>query len=115
MHGVTHGLAAFAIRSANPKAAIVLGVVQTIAGGLQQIGQVVHADTPQHLAGSTVGRNPDHAGKGVAGIRVELHVAGFDAGEGPEQNGDLGQARGIDHVVGIQSGEAGVFQIGDVG
>ncbi len=115
VHGVAQSLAALAIGPADPKAAVALGVVKAVAGGLQQSGQVAHPHPLQHIAGGAVGGNADHPGEGVAGGRVELHVAGLDAGEGSEKNGDLGQARGIDHVIGIEGGEAGVVEIGDVG
>ena len=115
MQGVTHGFAALAVGPADPEAAVVAGVVESVAGGLQQVGQVVHPDLPQHFGGSAVGGDADHAGEGVAGGGVELHLAGLDAGEGAEKNGDLGQARCIDHVVGIDGGEAGALRIGDVG
>lgn len=115
VQGVAHSLAALAIRPTDPQAAVVRGVVEAVTGGLQQVGQVVHANLPQHFAGSAVGRHADHAGKGVAGGRVELHFASLDAGEGSQQNGNLGQARGIHHVVGVEGGEAGVVWIGDIG
>lgn len=92
-----------------------LGVVEPVAGGLQQVGQVAHPDLLQHVAGGAVGGDADHAGEGIPGGGVELHVAGFDAGEGAKENRDLGQARCVDHVVGIEGGEAGVLGIGDVG
>lgn len=111
---VAQGVAALAVGPAHPEAAIALGVVQAVAGRLQQSGQVAHADPLQHLAGGAVGGNADHPGEGVAGGRVELHVAGLDAGEGPEQDGDLGQARGIGHVIWIEGGKAGAVGRGDV-
>jgi len=114
VQGVAQGLTAFAVGSADPEAAVVRGIVETIARGLQLAGQVAHPHALQHFAGGAVGGHADHAGEGVAGGCVELHVAGFDAGEGAEKNGDLGQARRIDHVVGIDGGESGVFGIGDV-
>ncbi len=114
VQGVAQGVAALAVGPAHPEAAVTLGVVQAVAGRLQQSGQIAHADPLQHLAGGGVGGNADHPGQGVAGGRVELHVAGLDAGEGPEQDGDLGQARGIGHVIGIEGGEAGAVGRGDV-
>lgn len=114
VHGVAQGVAAPAVRPAHPEAAVALGVVQAVAGRLQQSGQVAHADPLQHLAGGGVGGDADHPGQGVAGGRVELHVASLDAGEGPEQDGDLGQARGIGHVIGIDGGKAGSVGFGDV-
>lgn len=111
---VAQGVAALAVGPTHPEAAVALGVVQAVAGRLQQSGQVAHADPLQHLAGGAVGGNADHPGQGVAGGRVELHVAGLDAGEGPEQDGDLGQARGIGHVIGIEGGKAGAVWRGDV-
>ncbi len=115
MHGVAHGLAALAVGPANPQAAVVLGVVEADAGGLQLTGQVAHAHPIQHFGRGAVGGNADHAGEGVAGGRVELHVAGFDAGEGAKENRDLGQAGRIHHVVGIKRREAGALGVGDVG
>jgi len=112
---IAQGLAALAVGPADPEAAVVLRIVEAEAGRLQLVGEVAHPHTLQHLAGGAVGGNADHAGEGVAGGRVELHVAGFDAGEGAEKNGDLGQARRIDHVVRIDGGETGVLGIGDVG
>ena len=114
VQGVAQGVAALAVGPAHPEAAVTLGVVQAVAGRLQQSGQIAHADPLQHLAGGGVGGNADHPGQGVAGGRVELHVAGLDAGEGPEQDGDLGQARGIGHVIGIEGGKAGAVGRGDV-
>ena len=114
VHGVAQGVAALAVGPAHPEAAVALGIVQAVAGRLQQSGQVAHADPLQHLAGGGIGGNTDHPGQGVAGGRVELHLAGLDAGEGPEQDGDLGQACGIGHVVGIEGGEAGAVGRGDV-
>ena len=115
MQGVTHGFAALAVGSADPKTAVVLGVVQPDAGRLELLCQVTHADPVKHLGGGTVGGDANHAGEGVARGRVEFHVAGFDAGESPEENGDLGQARGIHHVVGVERGETGALGVGDVG
>lgn len=115
VHGVAHGLAALAIGPAHPQAAVVLGVVKAVAGGLQQVGQVAHPNLSQHVGRGAVGGDADHAGEGVAGGRVELHVASLDTGESPKENGDLGQARGIHHVAGVDGGEAGVDGIGDVG
>lgn len=114
VHGVAQGVAALAVGPAHPEAAVALGVVQAVAGRLQQSGQVAHADPLQHLAGGAVGGNTDHPGEGVAGGCVELHFAGLDAGEGPEKNGDLRQARGIGHVIGIEGGEARAVGLGDV-
>jgi hypothetical protein len=114
VHGVAQGVAALPVGPAHPEAAVALGVVQAVAGRLQQLGQVAHADPLQHLAGGGVRGNADHPDQGVAGGCVELHVAGFDAGEGPEQDGDLGQARGIGHVIGIEGGKAGAVGLGDV-
>jgi len=114
VQGVAQGVAALAVGPAHPEAAVALGVVQAVAGRLQQSGQVAHADPLQHLAGGGIGGNADHPGQGVAGGRVELHLAGLDAGEGSEQDGDLGQARGIGHVIGIEGGEAGAVGRGDV-
>jgi len=114
VHGVAQGVAAFAVGPAHPEAAIALGVVQAVAGRLQQSSQVAHADPLQHLAGGGVGRNADHPGEGVASGRVELHVASLDAGEGTEQDGDFGQARGISHVIGVEGGKAGAVGLGDV-
>ncbi len=114
VHRVAQGLAALAVGPADPEAAVALGVIKAVAGGLQQSGQVAHPHPLQHLAGSAVGGNTDHPGKGVAGGRVELHVAGLDAGEGPQENGNLGQTGSIDHVIGIEGGEAGMVEIGDV-
>jgi hypothetical protein len=115
VHGIAHGLATLAIGPAYPETAVARGIVQPVAGGLQQIGEVVHPNLSQHFCGGTVGRNADHAGEGVAGGRVELHVAGLDAGKGTQENRDLGQARRIYHVVGVEGGEAGVVEIGDIG
>lgn len=115
VHGVAQGLAAPAVGPADPKAAVALGVVKAVAGGLQNSGQVAHPHPLQHFAGGAVGGNTDHPGEGVAGGRVEPHVAGLDAGEGAEENGDLGQARGINHVIGIEGGKARMVEIGDVG
>lgn len=115
VHGVAHGLTPLAVGPTNPKTAVVLGVIKADAGRLELLCQVAHADPSQHFGGGAVGGHADHAGEGIASGRVELHVAGFDAGEGPEKNGDLGQARGIHHVVGIESSEAGAVGIGDVG
>lgn len=115
VHGIAHGLAPLAIGPAHPEAAVACGVIEAVARRLQQIGQVVHPNLPQHVGGGAVGRNADHAGEGIAGGRVEFHVAGLDAGKGTQENGDLGQARGIHHVVGVEGGEAGVVGIGDVG
>ena len=115
VHGVAQGLPALAVGPADPQAAIALGVVKAVTGGLQQPGQVAHPHPLQHIAGSAVGGNADHPGERVAGRRIQLHVAGLDAGKGAKENGDLGQARGIDHIVGIERGEAGMSGIGDVG
>ena len=114
VHGVAQGVATLAVWPAHPEAPVALGVVQAVAGRLQQSRQVAHADPFQHLAGGGVGGNADHPGQGIAGGRVELHVAGLDAGEGSEQDGDLRQARGIGHVIGIESGEAGAVELGNV-
>lgn len=115
VQGVAQGFAALAVGPTHPQAAVLLGVVEAIARGLQQVGQVVHANPSQHFGRGAVGRHADHAGERVAGGRVELHIAGLDAGEGPQENGDLGQARGIHHVVGVECGKARVLRIGDVG
>ncbi len=112
---VAQGLAALAVGPADPEAAVALGVVEAVAGGLQQLGQVAHPHPVEHLGGGRVGGHADHAGEGLAGARVEPHLAGLDAGEGPQEDGDLGQARGIDHVVGVERGEAGPVEVGDVG
>lgn len=115
VHGVAQGLSALAVGPADPQAAVALGVVKAIPGGLQQIGQIAHPHPLQHLAGGAVGGNADHPGEGVAGRRIQLHVAGLDAGEGAKKNSDLGQARCINHVVGIERGKAGMGGIGDIG
>ena len=114
VQGVAQGLATLAVGPAYPQAAVALGVIEAIAGGLQQVGQVTHPHALQHLAGGAVGGNADHAGEGVAGVPVQFHFAGLDAGEGAQKNSDLGKAGGIDHMVGIESREAGPFRIGDV-
>ena len=115
VEGVAHGFAAAAIGPADPQSAVAGGVVEPVTGRLQLVGQVAHPDPVQHLGRGAVGRNADHAGEGFAGVGVELHVARLDAVEGPEQNGDLGQARGVDHVVGVERGEPGTVEIGNVG
>ena len=115
VQGVAQGLAALSVRTAYPEAAVARGVVEAVARGLQQVGQVAHAHPVQHVAGGAVGRHADHAREGVAGGTVQLHLAGLDAVEGSQQDGDLGQARGIDHVIGIEGGEAGMLRVGDVG
>jgi hypothetical protein len=115
VQGVPHGFAALAVGPAHPQAAVALGVVEAIDGGAQQVGQIVHSHPAQHLAGGAVGRHADHAGQGVPGLVVQLHVAGLDVLEGPQQDGDLGQAGGIDHVIGVDGREAGVLRVGDVG
>lgn len=114
VQGVAQGLATLAVGPAHPQAAVTLGVVEAIAGGLQQIGQVTHPHAVQHLAGGAVGGNADHAGEGIAGVPVQFHLAGLDAGKGAQQDGDLGKAGGIDHVVGIEGREAGPLRMGDV-
>ena len=115
VHGVAHGLTPLAVGPTNPKTAVVLGVIKANTGRLELLCQVMHADPSQHFGGGAVGGHADHAGEGIASGCVELHVAGFDAGEGTKENGDFGQACGIHHVVGIEGGEAGVVWIGDVG
>ena len=114
VQGVAQGLAALAVGPAHPQAAVALGIVEAIAGGLQQVGQVAHPHAVQHLAGGAVGGDADHAGEGVAGVSVQFHLAGLDAGEGAKKDGDLGEAGGIDHVVGIEGREAGPLRMGDV-
>lgn len=115
VQGIAHGLAAFAVGTADPQPAIARGVVEAVAGRLQHIGQVAHANLLQHVARGAVGGNADHAGEGVAGALVEPHLARLDAREGAEKNGDLGQARGIHHVIRVHGGEAGTVEIGNVG
>lgn len=114
VQGVAHGLTALAIRPTDPQATVLRGVVETVTGRLQQGSQIAHANPPQHFTGGAVGGHTNHAGKGVTGSRVELHLASIDAGERAQQNGDLGQTRGIHHIVWIERGETGVIGIGDV-
>ncbi|MDD3528823.1 MAG: hypothetical protein PHS77_03000 [Gallionellaceae bacterium] len=115
VQGIAQGLAALAVGPADPEAAVARGVVEAVARRAQQVGQVAHADAPEHLAGGAVGGDAHHAGEGVASGAVEPHFAGLDTGEGAEQDGNLGQARGIDHAVRVEGGEARTLGIGDVG
>ncbi|MDP3036298.1 MAG: serine hydrolase, partial [Rhodocyclaceae bacterium] len=59
VQGVAQGVTALAVGPAHPEAAVALGVVQAVAGRLQQSGQVAHADPLQHLAGGGIGGNTD--------------------------------------------------------
>lgn len=115
VHGIAQGFTALAVGPSDPQASVVRRVIKVIAGGLQQSGEITHSYPLQHLAGRAVGGNTDHPGESVAGGSIELHVASLDTIEGTEENGDLGQARSIGHVIGIERGKTGMVEIGDVG
>lgn len=99
---------------AHPQAAVVTRIVEMEPRRTQYVGDILLADPVEHAGGGAVGGVADHLNQLFAGGVIQGHLTVVDAPERPQQNGDLGQARGIHHTVAVDRRVARVFRVGDI-
>lgn len=103
-----------AVVLAHPQPAVALRVIQPIFGGFQNGSHIFRSNPMQHRRRGSIGGIADHPHQLLACAGVECHLTVFDTLERPQQDGDLGEAGRIHHLVAVEAGIAGFEGIGDV-
>lgn len=99
---------------AHPESAVVRRVVEPVAGRLQDLGDISRPHPLHHGRGVAVGRVADHPRQGAFHLGIQGQIAVFDLLEGPQQDGDLGQTRRVQHALAVDGGEPRPVQFGDI-
>ncbi len=104
----------FGIVFADPQTAVFFGVIQAVAGRLQQLGQIIHSDAMKDLSCRRVGRITDHQLEFFKRFVIEIHFAACDFFKGTQENGNFWQASGVHHLIRINVSHPGRGSIGDI-